>query len=124
VGKKPRQSQKGGSHGLTLRTSARLSHKKEKKKKKNKNKNKNNKIVCFFFLQVAGDLTELRRAACAQKENRKNYFFIFLFLFLFFLSQGTLLDVAFCPPPTSYLYNYIRLLMSLISLFYFCSHLW
>jgi hypothetical protein len=32
VGKKPPQSQKGGSHGLTSRTSAGLSSKEEKKK--------------------------------------------------------------------------------------------
>jgi hypothetical protein len=64
VGKKPPQSQKGGSHGLIPRNSMGLSPKKEKK------------FIYLFILfvvclLVAGDLAELRRAAYAQEENQK-----------------------------------------------------
>jgi hypothetical protein len=47
VGKKPPQSQKGGSHGLTPRTSAGLSLKEKKNKKQ---KIKIFIIIVFYFL--------------------------------------------------------------------------
>jgi hypothetical protein len=68
VGKKPPQSQKGGSHGLTLRTSAGLSPEEEKKKQ-----------FLFFFLG-AGDLAELRWAARIEEESQ----FLFLFFIFYF----------------------------------------
>jgi hypothetical protein len=74
VGKKPPQSQKGSSHGLTPRMSA--GHKSQGGNKKNKNKQ-----FYFLFLLVAGDVAELRGAACAQEENQ---FLFFIFYFLFF----------------------------------------
>jgi hypothetical protein len=58
VGKKPPQSQKGGSHGLTPWTSAGLSPKEPKKK---------NIFYFFYFFSVAGDLAERRWAASAQQ---------------------------------------------------------
>jgi hypothetical protein len=91
VGKKPPQSQKGGSYGLTPRTSTRLSPKEQNKKNKNKNKNKNN---CFFFffsfyLLVAGDLSKLCGATCAQQDNQNiNLIFIYIFYFLSCYNPG------------------------------------
>jgi hypothetical protein len=67
VGKKPPQSQKGGSFGLTPRMSAGLSPKEQKIKKRNKIKIK----VKIKIMLVPGDLVELRQAACAQDDNQK-----------------------------------------------------
>jgi hypothetical protein len=114
VGKKPPQSQMGGSHGLTPRMSMGLSPKKQKKKKKEKN---NFIFIFIIFLLVAGDLVELCGAACAQHDSQFLFFLLYIFLFLFLfnpwglaprtsagLSHGSPLfdfEVTFCPPPTS-----------------------
>jgi hypothetical protein len=72
VGKKPPQSEKGGSHGLTPWTSPGLSTK-EPKTKKNKKKKKNIFFFNNFFLLAAGDLAGLRGTACAEQDHKNKY---------------------------------------------------
>jgi hypothetical protein len=86
------------------------------------------KLLLLFFCLFAGDLAELRGATSAQEENQKNK----LKKFNIFLppprglTPRTSADLSHGSPPTSYLltptsylYYYIRFLMSLISLFFF-----
>jgi hypothetical protein len=61
VGKKPPQSQKGGSHGLTPRTSAGLSPKEEKKFKFKK------KNTIFIFIFIFGFLPRRGRPCGAPR---------------------------------------------------------
>jgi hypothetical protein len=82
------------------------------------------------ILLGAGGPMALRKVACDGKNIYKKNYFYFNF-FPFFLSSFGLnpADVhgvkpwepptSYLPTPTSYLYYYIRLLMSLISLFFF-----
>jgi hypothetical protein len=82
VGKKPPQSQKGGSHGLTPRMSAGLSPTEPKKKRKRK------RFLLFLVVLLgAGGPAELREVACNQK---KIIIIIkkFIYLFIYFCALG------------------------------------
>jgi hypothetical protein len=104
-------------------------------RKKNKNKNK---ILFFVVLLGAGGPAELLEVACDEKKLIflllfLYFIFLFLFIFPFRLNPTDIRGVKPWEPPhllpptpisylltsTSYLYYYITLLMSLISLFFF-----
>jgi hypothetical protein len=116
-----------------VRTSAGLSP------KDGKIKNKKNNFFCFFFcffcrLMGAGGPVALCDITCDKRKNIKQFLFLFLFysiLFFYFVCPSGLIPrtsvglshgsppTSYLLTPTSYLYYYIRLLMSLISLFFF-----
>jgi hypothetical protein len=84
----------------------------------------------FFLFLYAGNLAEHRGAASAQQGKGKKIIIILFYSFFFSrpsgltprnstgLSHGSP-PTSYLLTPTSYLYYYIRLLMSLISLFFF-----